>query len=141
MIDKSRVERLLPLEQRRDHPTDGGDEAPAQAAAGGWRVDLPQRVERCDLMFVGRRRRMRKTGRKLLNRPIEAGERLVILAVGPVALGFEALEVIFYHCLLARDRRHESRVAALEADLSNVQVQLATLKQMLERAALPRELL
>ena len=41
--------------------------------------------------------------------------------------------------MLARDRRHELRVAALEADLSNLQAEMATLKQVLERTAVPRE--
>ena len=89
VIDDGRVERLLLLEERRDDAPNGGGEAAAPSGAGRWRDDLPQRVERDDLMFVEGRRGMRKAVRKLLNRAIEPGQRLVVLAVGRVALGFE----------------------------------------------------
>jgi hypothetical protein len=48
-------------------------------------------------MVVERRWRMRKSVWKLLNRAIEPGERLVVLAVGGVALGFERSEIVI-HC-------------------------------------------
>ena len=57
MIDDRRVERLLLFEQRRDDAPDGSCEPPAQSATRRCRlIDLPQRVERRDLAFVGQRR-------------------------------------------------------------------------------------
>src|SRR5439155_865542 len=76
VIDDGGVERLLLLEERRDRPTDAGDEA-APPSRRWRRADLPQRVERRDLLFVGAGRRVRKVRGQLLNGPVEACERLV----------------------------------------------------------------
>src|SRR5439155_8301411 len=94
VIDKRRIERLLLLEERRDEPTDRGEQTPAQPAGRRRHIDLPRRVERRDLMLVRRRWRLRKIGGELLDRTIQPRQRVVIVAVGRVALGLEPREII-----------------------------------------------
>ena len=52
-------------------------------------------VERGDLMVVERRRRMRDVSRRARLRAIERGERLVVAAVGLVALLGQPLQRLF----------------------------------------------
>src|SRR6185436_19338603 len=88
-----RIERLLLLEERRNRPPDRRYE-PASKAPRTRCVDLPERVERRDLVLVGNRRRVREVGRELLNDPIEPRQRVVVFAVRRLAFRLERREIV-----------------------------------------------
>ncbi len=84
VIDERGVERLLPLERRRDGaPGQAGDLALQPVAGDGRRLrhDAPALVERRDLRLVGRRRRMRRLAHREQG-GVDGGERLVVARVG-----------------------------------------------------------
>ncbi len=103
VIDDLRVERLLPLEDRADHPPDeagetafpaafvqAGDRDPASSACLVGPEDRPLLVDRRDAILVEARRRMRHRHHFLDPRSIDQLEGFVVGAIGLFARGAEA---------------------------------------------------
>ncbi len=105
MIDDCRIERLLLFEHGGHRAADDGGEPAAQPRNRRIRVELPQRVERRNLMFVGAGRRMWEIGGQPLNGMIEAGQRLVVRAIGRLTLGLQRREVVGVRHLIGHDRQ------------------------------------
>src|SRR5207244_1748250 len=93
VIDNRRIEGLLLLEQRRDGAPYALDEASAPAGRRRRR-ELPPCIDRRELLDIRRRRPLRNVGRNVLDRRVETGERLVVLAVGGRPLRLQALQIV-----------------------------------------------
>src|SRR4249920_2732863 len=104
MVDDHSVEGLLLLEHRGDNPADGGGKPATEAGLVVRRRDLPEGVERRELMDVRIGRRLRQTGRQLLECGIELRQGVVIGPVSGGALRLQALEIVgaFRHAISAR---------------------------------------
>ena len=95
VIDQRGVERLLPFEEGRDHGPRVGAHTSQPAASLLWleRQELPPFVERRDLELVVRGWRMWKVP-GLLNRGVEFRQRVVVQAIGLVALALQPRELV-----------------------------------------------
>ncbi len=92
VVHERRVERGLLLQRRTDDPPDEAREPSLQPACRRRRgADIPGRVERRDLLFVVRGRRVRKF-RQPHERVVERGERVVVNAVAFLAFLLQALQ-------------------------------------------------
>ena len=102
VIDEGGVETLLGVERRPDHAPDEAAQPALERAIGGRRrsgQDLPAVIQTLDLAGVVEHRRRRELGAPAVERPIERGQRVVVLPIGGLPLAVEPLEKIGEPCV------------------------------------------
>ena len=105
VVDHRRIERLLLFEERRHHRPRmrAQPSEPASAFIRLERQQFPSLVQRSDLEFVVRRRRMWEVPRRLDHR-VQIRQRLVVEAIGFVSFALQTRELGGAPPVLSRHR-------------------------------------